>query len=117
MSIHELKSPILSEITQRLWTERFGFEREDIESAYDKKRLPLFWISAQVCTGCKESFIRSAFPGKEELFLNWISLEYSELLSISSGDEIESHRNQIMDVYNGKYILVIEAVSLKRMNT
>jgi hydrogenase small subunit len=35
-------------------------------------------------------------------------LEYSELLSFSSGYEIESHRNQIMDVYNGEYILVIE---------
>lgn len=88
--------------------ERFGFTQDDIEKVSIKKRLPLIWISAQDCTGCKESFLRNSFPGIEELFLNWISLEYSELLSYSSGFQIEMHREEIMNNFKGEYILVVE---------
>lgn len=88
--------------------EKFGFKQVDFEKMAIKKRLPIIWISAQDCTGCQESFLRNSYPGMKDLFLNFISLEYSELLSYSSGYQIEMHREEIMNTFNGEYILVVE---------
>jgi len=107
MSILEKYIPD-TEAHSYLWAEKYGFRAEDVERARQKGRLPLIWISAQDCTGCKESFLRNAEPGIEDLIMNWISLEYSELLSFSSGEDLENHRKEIMDTYKGQYILVIE---------
>ncbi|CAM3676829.1 hydrogenase small subunit [Mesobacillus zeae] len=72
------------------------------------ERLPVIWVSALECTGCKEALIRSAEPTASELLLDFISLEYSELFSVASGDRIESHKQTIFEKYKGKYVLVIE---------
>lgn len=90
------------------WGEKFGFTQADIKQALEKQRLPLIWISGQDCTGCQESFIRNAEPGITNLLLNWISLEYSEILSYLSGYQIEQHREEMMKLHKGEYILVVE---------
>ncbi|MGJ7910034.1 hydrogenase small subunit [Neobacillus sp. LXY-1] len=71
-------------------------------------RLPVIWISALDCTGCKEAFIRSSEPTTLETILNFISLEYSELLSVASGVQAEEHKEAIYEEYKGKYVLAIE---------
>lgn len=73
-----------------------------------KTRLPVIWISALDCTGCKEAFIRSFEPTALETILNFISLEYSELLSVASGYQAEEHKESIFEKYKGEYVLAIE---------
>ncbi|MDP4086821.1 MAG: hydrogenase small subunit [Bacillota bacterium] len=104
----EFEANTQTELNLNHLAEKFGFERNVMEQVLSKKKLPLLWISAQDCTGCQESFLRNSFPGIEELFLNWISLEYSELLSFSSGYQIESHKENIINSNFGEYILVVE---------
>ena len=73
-----------------------------------KKKLPIIWISALECTGCVESFIQSKSPGVGDALLQFISLEYSELLSVASGFQIEQHKTAIFEEYQGEYVLVVE---------
>jgi hydrogenase small subunit len=72
------------------------------------RRLPVIWISALDCTGCKEAFTRSLEPTTLDTMLNFISLEYSELLSVASGYQVETHKESIFERYKGEYILAIE---------
>jgi hydrogenase small subunit len=65
-------------------------------------------MSAQDCTGCIESFIRSAFVNINDLLQDLISLEYSELLSIASGEQLEKHKDKVIEENKGEYILIIE---------
>jgi hydrogenase small subunit len=71
-------------------------------------RLPVIWISALDCTGCKEAFTRSSEPSSLDTILNFISLEYSELLSTASGYQAEEHKETIFETYKGQYVLVVE---------
>ncbi len=71
-------------------------------------RLPVIWISALDCTGCKEAFLRSFEPSSLDTLLNFISLEYSELLSAASGYQAEDHKESIFEKYQGEYVLAIE---------
>lgn len=71
-------------------------------------RLPVIWISALDCTGCKEAFTRSFEPSTLDTILNFISLEYSELLSAASGYQAEEHKETIFEKYKGQYVLAIE---------
>ncbi|WP_462413380.1 hydrogenase small subunit [Neobacillus sp. Marseille-QA0830] len=71
-------------------------------------RLPVIWISALDCTGCKEAFLRSFSPSTLETMLDFISLEYSELLSAASGNQVEEHKESIFEKYRGEYVLVVE---------
>lgn len=72
------------------------------------KRVPVIWLQLQDCTGCSESFIRSAHPRIESVLLDMISLEYTEVLSAASGHRIEEARKQAMEKYKGEYILAVE---------
>lgn len=72
------------------------------------KRLPVIWISALDCTGCKEAFTRSFEPSSLDTILDFISLEYSELLSAASGYQAEEHKESIFEEYKGEYVLIIE---------
>lgn len=71
-------------------------------------RLPVIWISALDCTGCKEAFTRSFEPSSLDTILNFISLEYSELLSVAGGYQVEEHKETIFEKYKGHYVLAIE---------
>ena len=88
------------------WLEAVNVTEELLENT--TKRLPVIWISALDCTGCKEAFTRSFEPTALDTILNFISLEYSELLSVASGNQVEAHKESIFEKYKGEYVLVIE---------
>jgi len=88
------------------WLESVNVTEEMLTQT--SKRLPVIWISALDCTGCKESFIRSFEPSTLDTLLNYISLEYSELLSAASAEQIEEHKESIFEKYRGEYVLAIE---------
>jgi len=73
-----------------------------------KRRLPVVWISALDCTGCVESFIRSGSPSLTSALFEFIALEYSELLSVASGFQVEQHKASILEEYKQEYVLVVE---------
>ena len=73
-----------------------------------KSRVPVIWLQLADCTGCSESFIRTAHPAADNVLLDLISLEYSELLSAASGERVEDARKAVMENYKGEYIVVVE---------
>lgn len=88
------------------WLEAVAISEDMLKT--DKKKLPVFWISAQDCTGCIAAFTRSHQPSSTQAILDFISLEYGELLSVASGAQVESHKENIIKNYQGEYVLVVE---------
>jgi hydrogenase small subunit len=78
------------------------------EAATNPKRPPVLWLSAQGCTGCTETLLRTNHPTFEKLILELISLEYHETLLAGAGKQTEEWREKAMKAYKGKYILVAE---------
>ncbi len=72
------------------------------------ERVPVVWLQFQDCTGCSESFIRSTHPTAEKVLFDFISLEYTEVLSAASGHQLEEARLDVLKNYKGKYILAVE---------
>jgi hydrogenase small subunit len=72
------------------------------------RRPPVIWLSAQECTGCTESLLRSTHPSLEHLILDLISLDYHEALSTPAGHLAEEARHQSMEENHGKYVLVVD---------
>jgi len=72
------------------------------------RRPPVIWLSAQECTGCTESLLRSTHPTLEHLILDLISLDYHEALSTPSGHLAEQARHDSMQENHGKYVLVVD---------
>lgn len=72
------------------------------------KRPPVIWFSAQECTGCSESLLRSTHPSFEHLILDLISLDYHETLSTPSGHQADEARAQSIKENKGKFILVVD---------
>lgn len=79
-----------------------------VQAMETQKRLPVVWLQFQDCTGCSESFIRSTHPKTESVLLDFISLEYSELLSSASGFQAEAALEQVLAEYEGEYVLAVE---------
>lgn len=78
------------------------------EAAVSAKRPPVLWLSAQECTGCTESLLRTNHPTLEKLILELISLEYHETLLAGAGKQAEEWREKSMKENKGKYILVVD---------
>jgi len=72
------------------------------------KRPPVIWLSAQECTGCTESLLRSNHPTLEQLILDTISLDYHETLNVGAGHQAEEARQQSMKENWGGYVLVVD---------
>lgn len=72
------------------------------------QRTPVIWLSAQECTGCTESLLRSQHPSLEQLILDWISLDYHEALSAPAGHLAEEVKHHSIKQYKGKYLLVVD---------
>ncbi len=72
------------------------------------RRTPVIWLSAQECTGCTESLLRSNHPSLEQLILDLISLDYHEALSTPSGHLAEAAKHHSMEENKGKYLLVVD---------
>lgn len=106
----ELESNI--ETCIEIWSDLYGFEKERIRQALKKQKTPVLWMNALDCTGCTESFLRGA--SVDELLMNWITLEYNELLSAASGYQIEQNKELIFEKHKGEYLLIVEgAIPLK----
>ena len=71
-------------------------------------RLPVIWQELQSCTGNSMALIRNANPGVEELILDLISLEYSEVLMAPSGQAAEDVLEAAIERFDGQYIAVFE---------
>ena len=80
------------------WLEAINVTEEMLTKT--DQRLPVVWISALDCTGCKEAFTRSFEPSSLDTILNFISLEYSELLSAASGFQVEEHKESVFTKAN-----------------
>ena len=80
-----------------------------VVEAAEAKPLPVvIWLHGHECTGCDESFIRSAAPLASDLVLNSIALEYSHVLSAGCGEPFEEHLEATVKKYYGEYILAVE---------
>ncbi|MBR1420896.1 MAG: hydrogenase small subunit [Selenomonadaceae bacterium] len=89
----------------------------DVVEAASGRPLPVvIWIHGHECTGCDESFIRSASPLASDLVLNEIALEYDHLLSAACGEPFEAHLDQTIQNYYGNYILAVEGAVATKMN-
>jgi len=72
------------------------------------KRPVVIWLSAQECTGCTETLLRTSHPTLETLILDLISLDYHETLSTGSGHQAEEFRAKSIEENSGKFILVVD---------
>ena len=77
-------------------------------AATDGRRPTVIWLSAQECTGCTESLLRSHHPTFETLILDQISLDYHETLSAGAGHQAEAFREQSIEENWGQYLLVVD---------
>lgn len=84
-----------------------GMEMRFAEAVANPQRPVVIWLSGQECTGCPESLLRASHPTIEQLVLELISLEYSEVLSAAAGHQVEEHKSRILEEYKGKYLLVV----------
>ena len=78
------------------------------EAVTSQKRPPVLWLSAQECTGCTETLLRTNHPTLAKLILELIDLEYHETLLAGAGRQAEEWREKAMKEYKGKYILVVD---------
>ncbi|EHR72126.1 hydrogenase (NiFe) small subunit HydA [Burkholderiales bacterium JOSHI_001] len=72
------------------------------------RRQAVIWLSFQECTGCTESFTRTASPSLEDLIFDFISLDYHHTLQAASGEAAEAARRQSIQDNKGKYIVVVD---------
>jgi hydrogenase small subunit len=79
-----------------------------VKAMETNSRVPVVWLSLQDCTGCSESFIRSSQPTTQNVLLDMISLEYSEVLSAPSGFQVEKSMEDVLKNYKGEYVLAVE---------
>lgn len=73
-----------------------------------KPRLPIIWLEFQDCAGCTEALTRSQSPTLVDLVLNEISIDYHETLFAAAGTQAEEAKQQAMQTYAGRYVLVVE---------
>ena len=79
-----------------------------LEAMETKPRLPVIWLEFQDCAGCSEAITRSNSPTLVDLVLNTLTIEYHETLSAAAGFQVEQAKEDAMQKYAGKYILVVE---------
>ena len=78
------------------------------EAVMNPRRPAVIWLSAQECTGCTESLLRSHHPTLENLILDMVSLDYHETLSVAAGHQAEAARMASMEENYGNYLLVVD---------
>lgn len=87
-----------------------------VEAAETNPLPVVIWLHGHECTGCDESFIRSAAPLASDVVLTQIALEYSHVLSAASGVPFEEHLETTIEKYKGKYILAVEGAIATKEN-
>jgi quinone-reactive Ni/Fe-hydrogenase small subunit len=78
------------------------------ESTRQLNKIPVIWLELADCSGNSEGFIKAAHPKVDDLILNYISLDYHELLMAGAGDQSETALNTIIENDKGNYILMVE---------
>ena len=82
---------------------------EEFVSAAERGAKPsVIWLQFQECTGCTESLTRSHTPTLESLIFDMISLDYHHTLQAASGYGAEKSREDAMQKFFGKYLLVVD---------
>ena len=84
------------------------YESSVTKSIKNLNKIPIIWLELSDCTGNSEAFIKSAHPTVEELILDYVSLDYHELLMSASGDDSESVLEEVIRNEKGNYILLVE---------
>lgn len=84
------------------------YEEEVGKGVKALNKIPIIWLELADCSGNSEAFIKSANPEVDELILNYISLDYHELLMSASGDASESVLDDLIKNDAGQYILLVE---------
>jgi len=79
-----------------------------VAQALEDNRLPVIWVEYQSCSGDSEAFLRANQPTAAQIILDTISLEYSEVIMAASGHLAEEAKQQAMEKYKGKYLLIVE---------
>jgi quinone-reactive Ni/Fe-hydrogenase small subunit len=85
-----------------------GYEETVKEAVTQLNKIPIIWLELADCSGNSEGFIKSAHPKIDDLILNYISLDYHELLMAASGDQSEAALSEVITRDKGKYILIVE---------
>jgi hydrogenase small subunit len=85
-----------------------GMGEKIAEAVTNPRRPSVIWLSAQECTGCTESLLRSTHPTLDHLILDLISLDYHETLSTPAGHMAEEARQKAMSENKGKFVLVVD---------
>jgi len=70
------------------------------------RRQSVIWLSFQECTGCTESLTRSHAPTLENMIFDMISLDYHHTLQAASGYGAEKSREDAIQQFFGKYLLL-----------
>ncbi|MDO3378371.1 hydrogenase small subunit [Geoalkalibacter halelectricus] len=80
-----------------------------IAAALDADDRPsVIWLEFQSCSGDTEALLRARAPSAADLILDYISLEYSEVVMAAAGHQAEEAKHQAMERHKGKYIAVVE---------
>ncbi len=69
-------------------------------------KVPIIWLELADCSGNSEGFIKNVNPSVEDLIMDYISLDYHELLMAASGENSENALDSV--IKNDKYILMVE---------
>jgi quinone-reactive Ni/Fe-hydrogenase small subunit len=85
-----------------------GFEEVVKEGVKQLNKIPIIWLELADCSGNSEGFIKTVHPKIDDLILNYISLDYHELLMAASGDQSEQVLTEIIASDAGKYVLLVE---------
>jgi NiFe hydrogenase small subunit HydA len=79
-----------------------------IAEAVAKKRPTVVWLHFAECTGCTESFIRTAHPWAADIVLDIVNVAYLETIQAAAGDQAEQILEETVKNEKGKYILIAE---------
>lgn len=78
------------------------------QSTMQLNKIPIIWLELADCSGNSEGFIKAAHPKVDDLILQYISLDYHELLMAGAGDQSELSLDAVINNDKGKYILLVE---------
>jgi hydrogenase small subunit len=71
-------------------------------------RVPVIWLNGQDCAGNTEALLRAARPSVSEVILDYLSLDYHEVLMAPSGAAAEHLLGRTMAAYPHGYLAVVE---------
>lgn len=80
------------------------------------QRPPVIWLHFGECTGCSEAFLRSVYPGIDQLVLEILSVEYHETIMAAAGHQAEEQLHTAAEKYKGKFICVAEGSIATKFN-